>query len=69
MIYNLYCANHRDYAPHSVIDDEKGEIQTIKCLFCEHKQQHVILDRRVSVSKSIYDQYQEEQERLNEGLS
>ena len=61
MIYNLYCANHRDYAPHSVIDDEKGEIQTITCLFCGHEQQRVILGRRVSVSKSIYDQYQETQ--------
>ena len=61
MIYNLYCANHRDYALHSVIDDENGEIQTIKCLFCNHEEQRVILGRLVSVSKPLYDQYQEQQ--------
>ena len=59
MIYNLYCSNHRDYALHSVIDDEEGKNQTKTCLFCEHKEQRVILGRRISVSRPLYDQYQE----------
>jgi len=59
MIYNLYCANCRDYTLHSVLDDKNGEIQTIKCFNCGYEQQHVIRSRQVSVSKALYDQYQE----------
>ena len=61
MIYNLYCATHRDYALHSILDDDKGEIQTIKCLSCGHEQKRVILGRRVSISQPFYAAYQEQQ--------
>jgi len=59
MNYNLYCTNCREYTLHSVLDDNNGEIQTIKCFNCGYEQQHAILSRRVSVSKAFYDKYQE----------
>ena len=57
MIYNLYCAEDRNYTLHKVEDDEEGDIQTIKCLFCGHTQVNKILGRRVSVAKNIYEEY------------
>jgi len=59
MNYNLYCANCRDYTLHSVLDDKDEKIQTIKCLTCGYEHKHVILSRRVSVSKVLYDQHPE----------
>ena len=58
MIYNLYCAKDRNYTFHTVEDDKEKEIQIIKCLFCGHTQENVILGRRVSVAKNIYDEYE-----------
>lgn len=58
MMYHLYCAKDRNYTYHSVLDDEKGEVQTIKCLFCGYTQENVILERRVTVAKNIYDGYE-----------
>jgi len=58
MIYNLYCAKDRNYTYHKVDDDEKEKIQTIKCLFCGHVQENVILGRRVSVDRIIYEEYE-----------
>ncbi|MCK4826174.1 hypothetical protein KA005_61090 [bacterium] len=61
MNYNLYCANHNDYALHSVIDDEEKKIQTITCLSCGFIQERIIISKHVSVSKAHYEAYQEAQ--------
>ena len=58
MIYNLYCSKDRDYNYHSVLDDEKEDIQTIKCLSCGHTQENKILEKRVTVEKNIYEEFQ-----------
>jgi len=60
MFYTLYCSKDRFYTLHSVVDDEESKIQTIKCLFCNYEQKRVILGRRVSVSKSIYEEYEKD---------
>ena len=62
MIYNLYCSKDRDYTLHSVLNNEEGKIQTIKCLTCGYEQKYVILDRRVAVAKEIYQEYQKHAE-------
>ena len=62
MIYNLYCAKDRNYTHHTVEDNEEGDIQKIKCLFCGNIQENVILSRRVSVAKIIYEEYQKHAE-------
>jgi len=58
MIYTLYCAKDRNETHNSVLDDEKGEIQTITCLFCGYVQDLVILERRVAVAKAIHEEYE-----------
>jgi len=62
MIYNLYCSNDRDYTPHSVLDDKEKKIQTIKCFVCGHIQENVILERRTTIEKRIYEEYKKHAE-------
>ena len=57
MIYNIYCAEDRDYTYHSVEDNKEGTVQTVKCLVCGHIQENKILSRRVSVANAIYEEY------------
>ena len=58
MIYNLYCSKDRNNTHHSVTDDEEGKVQTRKCLLCGHSQKRVILERRVTIEKRIYDAFE-----------
>jgi len=61
MIYNLYCSEDRDYTHHSVINDKDKRTQTIKCILCGHTQEYVILGRRASVSKTIYEAWEKQE--------
>lgn len=62
MIYNLYCSKDRNYAHHSVTDDKEGKLQIIKCLLCGHSQENAILERRVTVEKTLYEEYEKHAE-------